>query len=40
MPRHESLFTHDRANGMSDYANTGAASRCVDAGGILGLIFL
>ena len=21
MPRHESMFTHDRANGMSDYAN-------------------
>ena len=21
MPRHESVFTHDRANGMSDYAN-------------------
>ena len=29
MPRHESMFTHDRANGMSDYANTGAASRCL-----------
>ena len=28
MPRHESVFTHDRANGISDDANTGAASRC------------
>ena len=26
MPRHESICTHDRANEMSDYANTGAAS--------------
>ena len=26
MPRHEGMFTHERANGMSDYANMGAAS--------------
>ena len=29
MPRHESIGTHDRANGMSDYANTGPASTLV-----------
>ena len=26
MPRHASISTHDRANEMSDYANTGPAS--------------
>ena len=28
MPRDDSICTHDIANGMSDSANTGAASRC------------
>ena len=36
MPRDGSLCTHDRANGMSDYANTGPASTLALAVGCAG----